>query len=786
MLLQNILQIFQKRTRLLKLLIASSLLAIIPVVLFGSVSYFVVNYSLQNEISNISSQTMVLFQERVDEKLRALDKVVLQQTFNPIIDDVLFSDNPLNDFTEFNKVWNMLYSIKLIRDDIDTIYLYPSNNKWLISLGDSGVGLSENAQLLDPEIKNSINSNSNKPYFWMDRKAANGANIITLVRRMPILSSYPLGYLIVDINENELFNVFNNTQFEQSGEMLALTPSGNILSSNKNHVFNGGQSTAAFVQQFLNEKVKNNIVFDKVNKSRMMISFIKSPYSNWQYMFIVPLKALDDRYQLIKEITLGLCGLMIVVIIIASLMMTKSFYRVIQNIIDIIKRKNSSIFQTQNKIDEFDSIGRYLETVHSKSDSMEEEIHQMKSLLRVNFLQRLLIENYDRDEIEEKFKYYGITKESNYFTVICIELDIKSENENKENMLIFSVMNVVKEITNHYGAGSIIMIHPNCCAMIFNHKPSEDNLQNTVFHMAEEIRSVIERLTEITVTIGVGRCYEGVDKIHCSYNEAAEALQYQILKGNGTVIFIGQINPVVHDYVYPIRQEQTLIKNLKMCNITKVYELLDEFALLLKTEKNSNYEYVQQSFYQLIASSLKVLYEFGMEHSLSLFSYNIYQHLSGIRTIEQIVLWSKTEFYPVIIENITKSRGLQNHDTVQKALNYIHLHYNEDLSQSIVSELVSIPSSQFSKFFKEEVGMTFTDYIIMYRMERAKEILLKTDQKIGDIATYLRYNNSQNFIRVFKQFTGSTPKEYKEQHGVLKKLPKHSTGRDEKSKSKRA
>lgn len=57
--------------------------------------------------------------------------------------------------------------------------------------------------------------------------------------------------------------------------------------------------------------------------------------------------------------------------------------------------------------------------------------------------------------------------------------------------------------------------------------------------------------------------------------------------------------------------------------------------------------------------------------------------------------------------------------------------------------------------------MTFSEYLIAYRMEKARELLETTNDKISDIAEKLRYNNSQNFIRVFKKMNSATPGEYR-------------------------
>ncbi|UNK17862.1 helix-turn-helix transcriptional regulator [Paenibacillus sp. N3/727] len=79
----------------------------------------------------------------------------------------------------------------------------------------------------------------------------------------------------------------------------------------------------------------------------------------------------------------------------------------------------------------------------------------------------------------------------------------------------------------------------------------------------------------------------------------------------------------------------------------------------------------------------------------------------------------------------------------------------------MLAKIAGIPPSQLSQMFKEELGITFSDYLILYRMDKAKELLQNTDLKIFEIAERLRYQNSQNFIRTFKKAHGMTPGDYR-------------------------
>jgi len=97
---------------------------------------------------------------------------------------------------------------------------------------------------------------------------------------------------------------------------------------------------------------------------------------------------------------------------------------------------------------------------------------------------------------------------------------------------------------------------------------------------------------------------------------------------------------------------------------------------------------------------------------------------------------------------------------------YIEKHVGEDISLAEMSGLISMNPAYFSRFFKKHTGIHFADYLAERRMERAIELLRDPHQKIFEICIAVGYFSKQNFYRRFRQHTGRTPNEYRNE--VLK------------------
>jgi two-component system response regulator YesN len=118
-----------------------------------------------------------------------------------------------------------------------------------------------------------------------------------------------------------------------------------------------------------------------------------------------------------------------------------------------------------------------------------------------------------------------------------------------------------------------------------------------------------------------------------------------------------------------------------------------------------------------------------------------------------------TEAY---VEQIRQMRNWGQHQGIRKAIEYIETHYaNEYLSLSHAANEAGMSDSYFSRCFKEELGLSFIDYMIKLRMEKAKELLQAADSKTYEVAYAVGYSDYPHFSKSFKKYSGLSPNEYK-------------------------
>ena len=96
-----------------------------------------------------------------------------------------------------------------------------------------------------------------------------------------------------------------------------------------------------------------------------------------------------------------------------------------------------------------------------------------------------------------------------------------------------------------------------------------------------------------------------------------------------------------------------------------------------------------------------------------------------------------------------------------KIVRYIDEHITENMSLKSVSNEIGLTKEYTASIFKKHTNKTLTSYINERKMLLAKELLLRNEMSLGDLSTYLGYENYNYFSRLFKRHFDVTPTNFK-------------------------
>jgi len=102
---------------------------------------------------------------------------------------------------------------------------------------------------------------------------------------------------------------------------------------------------------------------------------------------------------------------------------------------------------------------------------------------------------------------------------------------------------------------------------------------------------------------------------------------------------------------------------------------------------------------------------------------------------------------------------------IERSVHYMKEQIDTPFTMTEVAEFMNMNPSYFSRYFKEEMGVSFIEYVKKVKVERAKELLTTSNMRIYEISSALGYSSVQYFSTLFKSITGVTPQEYKNRKG---------------------
>ena len=123
--------------------------------------------------------------------------------------------------------------------------------------------------------------------------------------------------------------------------------------------------------------------------------------------------------------------------------------------------------------------------------------------------------------------------------------------------------------------------------------------------------------------------------------------------------------------------------------------------------------------------------------------------------------------FKATIDNIEQYRDYKCNKVIETAKDYILNNYNRDICLNDIAKHVFMHPVYFCTIFKRETGESFNQYLTHIRLSKAFDLMKSTNMKIYEISSEVGYKSSKHFSRLFKEYYGIMPKEYKNK-AVLK------------------
>ncbi|MHA6481910.1 helix-turn-helix domain-containing protein [Paenibacillus sp. strain BS8-2] len=723
------------------------LVAALPVFAVGWVSYSAARDSLIEETEQYHLMLIEQIQERSDALMDTVERIVLQHALDDDSLSVALKNGSLqHDDKELLRVMTVLSAMEALIDHAQGAYLYVTDGDWLVSAG--GVEL-ESSKRLGEQLHNKLRGELMEPSFWLDRTRAGEGDEYRVVdglgyvRGIPASFQKPLGYYIVLLDEPFLYDMYGDVEFDNGGGLVAISPQGHLYAAREAEAFVQMHVKAEELETWLARKqpgLEGVSSSERVSGERLLVHAIQSVRTGWTYLSVVPLAELTAKVSAVSKKIRVITWLLVGAAAAAILLLSNNVYQ---------------------------RFRAMLEQLYTRNSALSKEVESFAPEREQYWLRRLLQEPLGEEDMEVVRSLSLQSDRGAGYAAICIQSGdriIRSEQEQAE--ATGALLRRIRGMEDSAGGRFTQMGYDMIGGLFELERMHMPEGQHVIMEWAQRLLEMESGQGNLHI-IGIGPLLTHREALHHSFEGARKAMQQRLTDDSRYLFLHRDEGQSSQAYMYPFEQEKAIMAQLKLGNGEQAKEALRIFCAAMRSSVQPDERQIYESIMILLASVMRVMFEGNTLTIGALFRYPLHERLQELRSLPEIEDWLANDVFLPIVSQVIKGRqereGVAD-QLVRRAMGYVQLHYDQDISLHCLADMLSVPEAQLGQVFRQEIGLTFTEYVIATRIDRAKELLRSTEMRVSEIADRLRYNNSQNFIRMFKKETGITPGEYRKQH----------------------
>jgi two-component system response regulator YesN len=641
------------------------------------------------------------------------------------------------------------------------------NNRLFLYLNNHGI-------IVTPETMYNIDSFLKVPFITFE-KMDNETFFkqINIDNNMSFLPTQDIKY----INENTKAAVFIQAlgvwREHPNATLICLIPNKNLEGLIKKSVepFDGGVYITDQNGNFISglnydNKIKEYIVtegmtFKKNTKTKISINhkryliFNKTSLKNdWNFYYVVPIDKILGAYPIVLFSNTVLIFAVLLVGIIITVITTRETYKPLNDILNIFTSDNSV---DKKFINEYDYLRVNVNNILKNKNELKENFEYYKPHLKNYLLSELFEKNKENlKDLKIYLEQFNIIFPYKYFMCLCI---LKRHHLSQMDRIIDELEESVP----------IMMKNKDIKVYICSLDGSSDILIANMAHYEQDesliIKTITKWLEEKYISykaIGIGRVYESINEIQLSYKEAKEAADFRIIYDENPTIYFKDVEKVEEGYyIYPHEIEEKITSLIKSGNKDKAIfcykNLLD---MNVKGKHYPSPDMLKYLLYDISSLVYKIAGRLNIEWDSCQSTIKDFIDIDSIKDACIIIDNDIIKICEII--NNRKENG--NKRLMCEIMKYIEDNYNDiAISLESVAEYFNITPSYLCRFFKEQSGCNYLDYLNKKRIEESVDLinLYRTRISIKELAKKVGFTNDTTFRRQFKNYIGVTPVEYR-------------------------
>lgn len=626
-------------------------------------------------------------------------------------------------------------------------FIYSSSSSFTIPLFiDSAYSYSNwNEEDFTKDI-NSLKVPKVRPAETVSKYNREGERIVTFIYPISSYGVDPKTTVLFLVDELFFTKIIKDNFGGYHSNIMILDQSNQVITTSNNAIDLSVDSLHAYLGDNENQFTKTV----SVDNQRMIMSVLKSTETGWKYISFTPVKEVLKKTD---GIQLDFILVVILLLLIGSIVIyfnMRTNYKPIHN----LKNYASRILQHTNKAE------NEIDVVKNTIDFLSNQNKSLISSTRIaskDFILDSLLKGriHSPEDLKRQGEPFALSFRNPLYLVIIVLLHTPHSIKSQD---VLELLDQFESTVNLFFNGHVrehLDQKKMVCILSLDEIQSEslmEGLDTFQVHLKEAIK--------IQITIGVGNVYEDVKVIPQSYVEASAALDYRLVKGNGSIIFNDELSHQEESLdSYPNKELDILKSLIKQGNDLEIEYALNNIINYMKT-CNTPLFVARGLCFDILNVIWRTFAEINKELLLPKSEYPNASMLAEFETIEELTDLVKN-ICSHICTFIRESKAVKDQGLITDTVSYIQSNFaNCDFSIQNMADHFGMTLTNLSQYFKNQTGQTIIDYTTNLRMNKAKELLMVSDLTLNEVSIQVGYLNASSFIRRFKQMTGLTPGQF--------------------------
>lgn len=397
---------------------------------------------------------------------------------------------------------------------------------------------------------------------------------------------------------------------------------------------------------------------------------------------------------------------------------------------------------------------------------IKEKLETIEPIIESGLVYNILLKEHFKEDIESYMSILELDARYGYMmAVVC-------GDEQRGNHMTNAIGSSIRisgkyaEIRNSLKTYSKCVVGSIMSNKIAVFVPCDEHFEDyneriVLINKARELVRELRKGTDISFRIGIGGI-KSIKDLSESYQEALKAL----VATTGSVAHVDDL-PIGCEYEenYPIDLEKSMFDRIERGDTDKALEAADNYFEWMRETQSGSIMAVKLKILEFVLRAETLAYESGGQTYRFNARDEYLPQIIEMNNFDQMKNWFLSKVSEAC-KNILSKKEEKSNSIIEQAKTHIKENFAKDISLDDVSRTVNISPYYFSKIFKEETGVNFIEYLTNVRIDKAKELLRKTDYSMKEICVICGYSDPNYFSRSFKKNVGVTPTEYKEGKNV--------------------